>query len=170
MNNKQNIKRLLPENFGKHIRRNGRLWMKFAVKELKLKGWKVIPIGPIKFYWNNWIRETGKVIEFEKGSPIWIILNIKSPEGVMYDLYYYSNNVNTCQFKTSKGVVKRAKNFDNNTLVIKEWLEKKKKRKEKEREKQVKLIMSKRSKQKSRLNEQEQVKFLQTLISKRRKL
>ena len=82
------IKKLLPQNFGKHVEKNGKLFMELAISHLK--GYEPINIGIVRRYGK--IFQSGRIIRVESFNPFWVILNVKSPSG-MVDLLYYTANL-----------------------------------------------------------------------------
>ena len=120
----------LPKNFGRHIKKNGQL---FLERLIEFQGWKKIRIGVLKR--NGRIITAGtptrlNICRITRGE-VWIILNIKTKKGNMVDLIHSTQDLERKSFRKKQFSLKT----QTTNQIIQAWAEREEEKEEIRQEK-----------------------------------
>ena len=108
------VKKLLPESFGKYIKGNGQLFLTRAMEYLK--DYKPINIGVVTRY--KRLLQTGRIVQLgNKNSPFYAIFNVRH-ENKMVDLIYYNGNI-PCGIEEIITVTEKRANYKGREILQK---------------------------------------------------
>jgi hypothetical protein len=127
----EKLMELLAPGFGRHIKKNGKLYIQRAMEYLHDEC-KVVKTGNTKRFDGQFLT-TGQIQKIDDSTPFYIVLSVRfdvMPEK-LYDLFHYEEILEHNQYRTSSSIsANHSAHFPSNDDTIQEFLDNDRRREE----------------------------------------